>query len=204
MLSALAQQTRFKGLVKCCKFACAEALLFCSGLLSAFNSAVVFAPLTLYRGCVSQLSFLGKMPVCVTGAAPPPCPPSGGSAVPSLRLSPPPADSALPQPGVHGGDSNQDSRRDWCLLSPLTAVASFLIHKCKETGAKSFCPPSFLRATARVSPETPPHNVLSPPERYFCISWHLCKDLIYLFIFPSSLLHYSWGLGLGSNEWSHP
>ncbi|OPJ84769.1 hypothetical protein AV530_016085 [Patagioenas fasciata monilis] len=32
--------------------------------------------------------------------------------------------------GVHRGDSEQDSEGDGCLLSSLTAIASFLIYKC--------------------------------------------------------------------------
>lgn len=36
--------------------------------------------------------------------------------------------------GVHRGDSEQDSGGDGCLLSSLTAIASFLIYKCKQTG----------------------------------------------------------------------
>lgn len=50
--------------------------------------------------------------------------------------------------GVHRGDSEQDSGGDGCLLSSLTAIASFLIYKCKQTGAKSFSLLSFsLRCT---------------------------------------------------------
>lgn len=45
------------------------------------------------------------------------------------------------------------------------------------------------------SPETS-HNVLSPFPSSFCIYWHLWKDLIYLFMFPSPLFITAgvWGL----------
>lgn len=47
----------------------------------------------------------------------------GVGAIP--RLSSAPAAAALAKPGVHRGDSNQDSRRDWCLLSPLNCSCLF-------------------------------------------------------------------------------
>lgn len=106
--------------------------------------------------------------------------------------------AALMKRRVHRGDSDRDSRGDGYLLSSLTPVASFLIHKCKQTGAKSFLFFFSLHCTVRLSPEMSPCNVLSPPcQSYFCVSWHFCRDLIYLFIFPSPLLRCTWALGRG-------
>lgn len=53
------------------------------------------------------------------------------------------------------------------------------------------CPHFSFCYTVRLSPE-----VISSPQSSFCISWHFCRDLIYLFIFPCHLLHYNWGLEL--------
>lgn len=73
---------------------------------------------------------------------------------------PSPCSCSTAELGVHRGDSGQHPRRDWCcpprLQSPL-----FLFISASKQVLKAFTPPSFLRGTVRLSPETSPPKATS-------------------------------------------
>lgn len=103
-----------------------------------------------------------------------------------------PLAAALIKCRVHRGDSDQDSRGDGCLLSSLTAIASFFIYKCKQTGAKSF----FLLSFSLHCTDSLPRSLLTtcslPPK----LLLHFLAFLQGLDL-SSRLLCYNWGLGRG-------